>query len=412
MRILIYGLNYTPELTGIGKYTGEFTDWLTAQGHEICVITSPPYYPAWKIGEGHHNWWHSYQESDRRYVCRCPLWVPEKPSGFKRILHLLSFSVSSLPVALWHGLTWRPDLVWLVAPAIGSSLGAWLTARLSGAKSWLHIQDLEVDAAFDLGILSAQSLKKSILKVEQLLLRRFDCVSTIALPMQKRLEAKGVDCSKLLLFPNWVDTETIYPLELPSPMRSELRIPPEQILVLYSGNMGRKQGLEIVIEAAKIIGSKHELDLGITFLLCGDGSVRSQLEDKANGLANVKFLPLQPLENLNNLLNMADIHLLPQRADAADLVMPSKLGGILACGGAVIATAHAHTEVANVVSDAGGIVSVPEDAEQLANHILLLAQNSGDRQLMKQQARAYAVKNLSKERILENVHEYMHQLCN
>lgn len=404
VRILIYGLNYTPELTGIGKYTGELATWLSERGDDIRIVSAPPYYPAWQIGQGFSNWWKYHQESDRLSVYRCPLWVPHKPSGLKRILHLLSFAITSFPVVLWQGLTWKPDLVLLIAPAIACSLGATITANLSGAKSWIHIQDFEVDAAFEMGILANNSLKKIILNGEKWIIQQFELVSTIAAPMQKRLLDKGINHDRLILFPNWVDTESIFPTD--SSMRNELGIASEQIVVLYSGNMGKKQGLETVVEAAKNIRNPKVL-----FILCGDGSSRLELELMAQGLENVRFLPLQPLENLNNLLNLADIHLLPQRADVADLVMPSKLGGILACGGAVIATAHAQTEVANVVNDAGGIVCVPQDVEQLVEKIELLAQNFSDRQTMKIAARNYALKNLSKHQILKNMHEQLLNLC-
>lgn len=416
LRILIYGLNYTPELTGIGKYTGEFAEWLSARQdlksdlknpeHEIRIVSAPPYYPAWQVSQGYANWWHYWQQSDRLSVYRCPLWVPKNPSGLKRILHLLSFAASSFPVVLWQGLTWKPDLVMVIAPAIACTLGAKLAASLGRSKSWLHIQDLEVDAAFEMGILSNNFLKKLILGAEKWSIQQFDLVSTIADPMQKRLVDKGIDLHKLVLFPNWVDTETIFPLEIPSPLRLQLEIPIDQIVVLYSGNMGKKQGLEIAIEAAKVITNPQ-----ITFILCGDGASRSDLEAMAEGMQNVRFLPLQPLENLNNLLNLADIHLMPQRADVADLVMPSKLGGILACGGAVIATAHAHTEVANVVKAAGGIVCVPQDVEQLVRQIEFLVHSPSDRQNMKIQARNYAIQNLSKHQILKNMQEHLINLC-
>lgn len=399
MRILIYGLNYTPELTGIGKYTGELAAWLSEQKHEIRVVSAPPYYPAWQISQGYGNWWHREQESELRSVYRCPLWVPKTPLGLNRIMHLLSFAISSFPVVAWQGLVWKPDLVLVIAPAIACCLGGKFAANLGGAKSWLHIQDLEVDAAFEMGILSNNLLKSLILKCEKWLIQQFDRVSTIADPMQKRLLAKGLDRDCLQLFPNWVDTESIFPLDQPSPLRAELGISVSQTVVLYSGNMGKKQGLEIVIAAAKIVTNPQ-----IIFILCGDGASRQELEIMAQGMANVRFLPLQPLENLNNLLNLADIHLLPQRSDVADLVMPSKLGGILACGGALVATANPDTEVANVANDAGAIVSLPENTEQLADKISFLAQNLGDRQTMKIQARNYAIENLSKSQILNNLH--------
>jgi colanic acid biosynthesis glycosyl transferase WcaI len=135
------------------------------------------------------------------------------------------------------------------------------------------------------------------------------------------------------LFPNWVDTRQIYPLlEGPNPLRAHLGLAPEQLAVLYAGTMGKKQGLEHLLTAASRLQGRQ-----LQFILCGDGAVRAELENTAKELSNVLFLQVQPAERLNELLNLADIHILPQKADAADLVMPSKLSGMLASGKPVIA---------------------------------------------------------------------------
>ncbi len=117
MKILMYCLNYAPELTGIGKYTCEQAEWLAARGHEVRVVTAPPYYPAWRVGEGYRAW--QYSRERRRWVevYRAPLWVPRKPTGVTRLLHLASFAVSSLP-SLMAQLRWRPDALFVVEPPL------------------------------------------------------------------------------------------------------------------------------------------------------------------------------------------------------------------------------------------------------------------------------------------------------
>jgi colanic acid biosynthesis glycosyl transferase WcaI len=404
MRILIYGLNYAPEPTGIGKYTGEMGEWLQKQGEEIRVITAFPYYPAWKIQQEYLRKSYVREESHGIRITRCPLWVPHQVSGLKRLLHLASFATSSFPLILWQSMTWKPQVVIVVAPAFFCVVGGWLGSWLSRGKAWLHIQDFEVDAAFDLGLLPA-FLRPLALFLERWLLRRFDRVSTIAHHMVERLEHKGLSKERVVFFPNWVDTETIYPLTGDSPFRAELGIRSEQIVVLYSGNMGQKQGLEIVAEAAQQLAAQSESVGDILFVLCGDGPSRSLLEESTQGLSNVRFLPLQPKERLNDLLNLADIHLVPQRADAADSVMPSKLTGILACGGAVIATAYPETELAEVVQAAQGLICAPGDSQALATLIVRLAQSPEDRQRMSRQAREYAVQHWSLEAVLSQFYE-------
>jgi colanic acid biosynthesis glycosyl transferase WcaI len=133
LKILLYGINFSPELTGIGKYTGELAVWLAARGHAVRVVTAPPYYPEWKVGAGFKNG-HAVEATlngASLRVWRCPLWVPAQPGGIKRLLHLASFALSSLPVML-RQIVWRPDVVWVVEPALFCAPAAVVVARLSG----------------------------------------------------------------------------------------------------------------------------------------------------------------------------------------------------------------------------------------------------------------------------------------
>ena len=412
MKILIYGINFTPELTGIGKYSGEMAERLCADGHQVRVVTAPPYYPEWRVREG-YTWWRyqresylfppqseSYQysgqsglEKSHFDVFRCPLWVPRKPSGLKRLLHLASFALSSFPV-MFGQIFWRPEVVFVVEPPLFCAPQAWLCGRLAGAKVWLHIQDFEVDAAFELGLLPS-SFRNTVGALERGLMRRFDRVSTISKRMKDCLSDKDVSIEKQVFFPNWVDTQLIFPLEYPSPMREELGIAPDATVLLYSGNMGEKQGLEIIIECAHRLVEQRK----IVFVLCGDGAAYARLRKMSESLRNILWLPLQPFERLNDLLNLADIHLLPQRGAAADLVMPSKLTGILASGRPVVATAVPGTQVAAVV-EACGIVTEPENAEEFTNAIVELVGSREKRVQLGNAAREYAIRNLGRNEVL------------
>jgi colanic acid biosynthesis glycosyl transferase WcaI len=188
MRILVQSINYAPELTGIGKYTSEMCGWLAARGHEVRVITAPPYYPEWCIRKGYRGWSYRREVIDGVRVERCPIWVPANPSGAKRLLHLVSFALFSLPLML-RSIPWRPQVVIVIEPPLFCAPGAWLTARLSGGKAWLHVQDLEVDAAFSLGILPPL-FKTFVTYFERAVVRRFDAISTISVAMRERLILK------------------------------------------------------------------------------------------------------------------------------------------------------------------------------------------------------------------------------
>ena len=412
MRILIHGINFSPELTGIGKYSGEMAEWLAEQGHDVRVVTASPYYPQWKLAEGYKNKW--LRESPKivnLLVYRCPLWVPEKPSGLKRIVHLASFALSSFPIMLAQ-ILWKPDVVWVVEPALFCAPQAWLVACLSGGKSWLHIQDYEVDAAFDLGLLKGAFLRNAVAAGERWLMRRFDKVSTISQRMVARTLTKGVVAERVLLFPNWVDLSAfrVQHLSLPltpsvSHYRAELGIADDAIVALYSGNMGGKQGLEILAEVANLC--KPE----VVFVFCGQGAGRADLMALCQGLINVRFLDLQPLVRLAEFLAMADIHLLPQRADAADLVMPSKLTGMLASARPVVATAKLGTELADVVAGCGLVVE-PENATAFAEAINKLASSSELRTELGAAGLFYAQTHLDKRAVLAKFEAELLKLIN
>jgi colanic acid biosynthesis glycosyl transferase WcaI len=213
--------------------------------------------------------------------------------------------------------------------------------------------------------------------------------------MMQRLPEKGVPVEKTVMFPNWVDTDAIAPLPGPSRLRQQLGLGPGRVVLMYAGNMGMKQGLELL----PLLAQEFMPDPRIHFVFCGDGAYHAQLAGMLRGAANVTMLPLQPFDRLNDLLNTADIHLLPQRPDAADLVMPSKLTGMLASGRPVIATAASGTQVALALGSCG-IAVPPLDKPALFTAVRTLADRPEMRHALGVAAREHAVEHLGRERVL------------
>lgn len=399
VKVLLYGLNYAPEPVGIGKYSGEMATWLAARGHSVRVITAPPYFPGWRAEDNR------YRRECRQGVAvwRCPLWVPRRPSGLTRLLHLASFALSSLPVLLAQ-CRWRPDVVLTVAPAFFCAPGALLLGRLCGrrTRTWLHIQDFELDAAFELGLLKGRLLRSLAERWERGTLRGFDCVSTISTAMLHRAMEKGVARDRAVLLVNWVDLEAIRPQraqERPSnPYRRELGIGDDAVVLLYSGSMNQKQGLELLVEAIRLLADFPNL----VWMLAGEGPTKGDLVSATQGLAHVRILPLQPLERLNDWLNLADVHLLPQKAGAADLVLPSKLLGILASGRPVVASSPADSELGRVAEQAGLRVD-PGDAAGFAGAIRQLVRDSRLRQQRGMAARQLVEQGYGQEAVLTSL---------
>jgi colanic acid biosynthesis glycosyl transferase WcaI len=310
--------------------------------------------------------------------------VPNKVTGLKRMLHLASFAISMFPIAVWHSFK-KYDLVFTVEPSLLNSFSALMIAKFSGAKSNLHVQDFEVDVAFELGIVKSKRLKSILLRVERSLMSLFDMVSTSSPAMVSLLHNKGVDPEKTYLFPNWVDISQIYPIDRMTSFRSELKISSNTVVLLYSGNMGEKQGLEIVIDSARMLQNRNTI-----VIMCGTGTAINRLKERAEGLSNIIWLDLQPLERLNDLLNTADIHLLPQLEGASDLLMPSKLNGMLASGRPIVATALDGTQIEKVVAKCG-IVTPPADVNEFVGAIEYLIDNQSLVNELGRAARDYAL---------------------
>ena len=400
MRLLIYGMNYAPERIGVGKYTTEMAEWLQGRGHQVRVVTAPPYYPAWDMSAGYRGWSYSRESLRGVEVFRCPLWVPATPNGFRRLLHLLSFAVSSLPIML-RQIFWRPDVVFVIEPTLFCAPCALATARLANTKAWLHIQDFEVEAFFGLGFGSGGIVKKCVNAVEGWLMRRFDRVSSISRQMVARLSAFGITEGRISIFPNWVDTDRIRPGVRGRAFREEWGLGPDRKIALYAGSMGNKQGLEMVLETARALQNGGP---DILFLLVGEGPAKEGLVKRANklGLRNVLFKPLQPPEDLPALLALAEVHLVVQKTGGAEAFMPSKLTGILAAGGTAIITADEDTELGRLVRSNPGIAVLvpPENPEILRKALLSELSNRGIFSGYNRVAREYSERYLAKNIVL------------
>ena len=399
MRILFYGINYAPELTGIGKYTGEMANWFVAQGSEVTIVTSFPYYPYWEVQAPYSG--NFYQKEvfhdGKLMVYRCPMYVPEVPSGIKRLIHEATFFLSSFLVVLLLLFKKKHDLIFAIAPPFHLGFLALFYRFFKGGKIVYHIQDLQVDAAKELKMLPA-GLFTLLFALERFILKRVNYVSTISEGMIKRVKAKVA--KKILFFPNWVDTTNFAPIADRDSLKQNWGFSAGEKIVLYSGSIGEKQGLDALIRIAKRLESYPH----IQFVICGTGPYKEKLiaMAAADNLLNVHFLPLQANAVFNQFLNMADVHLVLQKGDASDLVMPSKLTTILAVGGLALVTANSGTTLSDVVNEYQmGVVIVPEDETLLADTIVEIT--AKDMDVLRVNARAYAEQYLNKENILKKI---------
>jgi colanic acid biosynthesis glycosyl transferase WcaI len=376
--------------------------WLAQKGHDVHVVTAVPYYPEWEVHEKYKGkLWHT-EIIDGAKVHRIPLYVPKNVTSVKRIIHEFSFVLGIVPVWLKFLFSKKADVVFCIAPPFHLGILPLLYSKLRGVPMITHIQDLQVDAAKELGMIKNKTFLNIMFSMERFILKKSAKVSTISLGMQLKINGKGIPAGQQMLFPNWVDENNIMPLPKEQSLRAQFGLSNTDKVVLYSGNLGEKQGLEVIIDVA----SKYKSRTDVFFLIIGSGGGKEKLEQMAKdaGLTQVRFYPLQPYNKLSALLATADVHLVLQKKSAADLVMPSKLTGILAAGGCAIVTADPGTSLYVVVKQHNmGILIEPENVASLTEGIDYAINN--DLSEYKTNARKYAELYLSKENILRDFEE-------
>jgi colanic acid biosynthesis glycosyl transferase WcaI len=407
MKFILNSLNYSPELTGIGKYNGEMGPELVERGLTVTAIVAPPYYPEWKIHQGFKSYWFEQQTIAGVKVTRCPLYVPNKVTAVKRILHLASFAFTS-GLALISRLFKKPNVVFLVQPTLFCAPAVLLLCKLTGAKSVMHVQDYEIDAMFGLGMMNDGKVARLVKSIERWLMQRFDAVSTISFSMIENAVAKGVNRNKIIYFPNWSDTNFVTPETKGDLLKKQWGFAESDKIILYAGNIGKKQGLEIVIEAAK----HFENVIDLKFVIVGAGAHVEVLKALATDLklSNLFFLPLQPWERVPEMLALADIHLVVQKKGAADAVLPSKLTNILSAGGHTLVTAEPDTELGKLAERFSGIFHCvePDNTEAFITGLTLLL--NSNLATHNQIARNYAEEYLAKDKILDKFVDDLKQL--
>jgi colanic acid biosynthesis glycosyl transferase WcaI len=397
-RFLFLGLNYRPEIIGIGKYNTEMIDWLAQKGHPCTVVTAYPYYPYWEVQKPYKNLFYKKESAANGMISvyRCPFYVPKKPTGAKRMLQEATFFITSLLVMVQLLFSKKYDYVLTVAPPFHLGLIALLFKWIRGTKVIYHIQDLQIDAAKELNMLKGGPVISAMMSVERFILKRSDFVSTIS-PGMIRKTLNKVN-RKVISFPNWVDVTRNYPLGDKRGLKKEWGLDEDDFVVLYSGSLGEKQGLSLILDVAEKILNPH-----VKFIVCGNGAHKESLVKRAaqKNLNNVTFLPLQARERFNSFLNMADLHLILQKKNASDLVMPSKLTTILAVGGVAVVTANPGTSLHTVVAlNNIGLVAEPENETVLVD--VIRRNIDSDNSRIQTNARHYAERRLSIDYVMND----------
>lgn len=405
MKVHVWGINYGPEVTGISPYNVALCEFLHARGHEVRMVTTFCYYPAWKKLPEDRGKLYRTDQIRGVPVHRCWHYVPARVTTLRRVAHELTFVATSLIRQLTLP---RPDLWVVVSPPLLLGMAAWALSRIKGAPFIFHVQDLQPDAAAGLGMIKPGPLLQALRFLERFAYAKAARVGGISQGMMRAFEEKGVDATRRLYFPNGV----ALPDPATAPRRGAFReregFQPGDFLAVYSGNLGVKQGLEVLVEAARRLSNPK-----VKIILCGDGAVRGALERQAAEarLGNLRLLPLQPEAAYHEMLADADLWVIPQQAGVGAFFFPSKLLGAVARGRPVLSVADPESELARAAATGGFGVNVPPgDPAGVAAALERLAASPEELRAMGRQGLLFA-RQFEQTAVLEKFLEEISRVC-
>jgi colanic acid biosynthesis glycosyl transferase WcaI len=400
VRIIVWGINYAPEETGIGPFNTGMCEWLAAKGHSVEMVTTFTYYPAWRKAPRDRGRLFRTDLINGIRVRRNWHYVPGRVSALKRMLHEASFIGTSFLRLFFSK---RPDVLVVVSPPLPLGFAARILCTLWRRSYLFHVQDLQPDAAVSLGMLKPGAFTQILYWLETVAYRGATVVSGISEGMLRAFASKKVAREKLILFPNWIGglpkaRDAAIVLQAKAGFCAKHKLDPSNPLAVYSGNIGEKQGLLGVLDAAATPQGRL-----ITWVIAGDGAGKAALEARKarDSLANVALLPLQPLKDFEQMLLAADACLVTQQRGSGQFFFPSKLLTLLTHGCPIVAVADESSELATAVQDASaGELVVPGDGDGLALAVARVASaDSAQRAARAENGRRW-VSQFERERVL------------
>lgn len=358
MRVLVVCPHFAPDVAPTGVVMTEIAHRLVDAGHELHVVTSLPWYRSHAIEEGWRGRLVRRERTAWGRITRVHPFptdkgnIPARAFAFAGFTALATF-YAVVPAVFRRS---RPDVVVVMSPPLTLGLTGWLAARLARVPFVFNVQDIFPDVAVELGAIRNRPVIAVLRWLERFVYRRADAVTVLSDDLRGNVEAKlaGRGGTSVRVIPNFVDTGRIVPGDRDNSYRREHGLG-DRTVVMYAGNLGFSQPVELLVEAARALADLDDL----VFVINGAGSTRPSLEETASDLDNVVFADLQPADRLPEVLAAADVHVIVLRRGLARSSVPSKLYSILAAGRPVVASIDEGTEVAKVLAETGAGVAVP-----------------------------------------------------
>jgi len=354
LKLAVLCPHFAPDTAPTGEVISRIVSELAALGHELHVITALPWYREHHIEAGWGGRWVRTERTEWGSITRVnPFPGTDKRNLLRRAAGFAGFGALAGLTSLRGG---RVDAVIAMSPPLTMGLTGWCTHLVRRGPLVFNIQDVFPDAAIETGAITNTKIIAVARWLERVSYHRSAAVTVLSDDLRDNVAAKvrPTHRDRVHVIPNFVDTEFIRPADRMTALRDELGIGSEPV-VLYAGNVGFSQSLEMVVDAAAHFPAA-------TFLINGDGAARASLEARAAGLANVRFSGYQPKERVPEVLATGDIHLVPLKQGLGRVSVPSKTYSILAAGRPVLAAIDPGTEVPRMIAASGGGVAVGPDA--------------------------------------------------
>ena len=392
--LLFIGINFSPENTGIAPYTAGMSRGLNAAGYEVNVITAHPHYPQWKIQPSYGEWTRREQINGVS-VKRLRHFVPHPPKGLKRLISEVTFGLRAV-FTKWP----ESQEIVLASPALISSAISMVKARIQKrhlpVKVW--VQDLYARGLAETGQANGFTYK-AMFKIEKWLLRSATKVVVIHERFKEIVEKDfGIAPEKVVVIRNWTHVNVEAP-RATSETRERFGWG-DKIIVLHTGNMGVKQGLQNVVESAKLAEAQG---LPFLFVLLGDGGERTSLELAGSGVSTLKFVPPVSEVEYQSMLAAADVLLVNELVGVNEMAVPSKLTSYFNAGKPVLAAVAVDGITAEEVLKAqAGLVVPSGEPAQLIEAVLRIKADPVVATQLGKNGREFRLRYLSEESAVQS----------
>jgi len=368
--VSILSLNYPPEPTGIAPYTGTLSSGLSEIGYPVTAHVAHPHYPNWKIHDGYGQWT-QVGKIGNVGVIRHLHYVPRSPRGVRRLASELSFGIRLVFARLGS-----PDVVITVSPSLFATALTAMRLRLTPRRTSLivWVQDIYTLGMTETG--EGSRFATAVARwVESRTLRSADRVVVVHERFADFVTQQlGVAPARVTVVRNWTHLPASTPIDAAA-ARKALGWPTDMTLAVHTGNMGAKQGLENIVEAAREADRSGK---PVQFVLVGAGGEREKLQRRADGVSRITFIDPLGDDDYRLALAAADVLLVNEKPGVSAMAVPSKLTSYFDAGRPIVAaTDFAGITASEITASGAGVVVPAGDPGALLDAVLSLGGDSG-----------------------------------